>query len=366
MAIDPNVPAPRQQSSDCIITDRGEVVENRHLVHAAVVDAKGKILYAVGDPTRVTLARSAAKPAQALAVLETGGPDRFGLDDADLALMCASHNSEERHVSRARRMLAKIGAGEEHLCCGPHPPLSERVQRTWIKNDYTPTATCSNCSGKHAGMLAGAKAIGAGFKDYHLQNHPMQARVMRVIDDLCGLAEDGVESRWSLDGCNLPAPAFALHYLGRMYAVLAAEADAVGEDRTTAPSRSQQMARIYHAMTKYPELVAGEGRFCTVLMEAFQGTLVGKLGAEACYGVGVRESEQTRRLGADGAVGISVKIEDGNIKMLYAAVAEILEQLQIGTVKMRRELGDFHHPRIVNTAGVVTGHVSHAFRLRLY
>ena len=61
-----------QKTQDYVVTYRGEVVENRHQVHAAITDATGKLLYAVGDPTRITLARSAAKPAQALAVLETG------------------------------------------------------------------------------------------------------------------------------------------------------------------------------------------------------------------------------------------------------------------------------------------------------
>lgn len=361
MAIDPNI---RSQTQDCVVTDRGGVIENRHFVHAAVVDSTGKLLFAVGDPSRVTLARSAAKPVQALGVLETGAVDRFGFDEADLALMCASHNSEDRHIARAREMLAKAGVKEEDLVCSPHPPLSEAVGRAWIKGDFKPTGLCSNCSGKHAGMLAGAKALDAGLKDYDSQGHPLQMRIKALIDELCGLDEDGVESQWSIDGCNLPAPAFPLHYLGRMYAVLAAASDVKARDSTSASVRTQGLARIYHAMVQYPEMVAGDGRFCTVFMNAFQGTAVSKLGADACYGIGVRASEQTARLGADGALGISVKIEDGNVKMLYAAVAEILEQLQIGNPKMRQGTADFHRPDILNPSGVVTGHTSHAFSVR--
>lgn len=75
------------------------------------------------------------------------------------------------------------------------------------------------------------------------------------------------------------------------------------------------MSRIFHAMTRYPELVAGDERFCIVLMQAFQGAFIGKLGA-------------------DGAMGISVKIEDGNVDILHPAVVKILEQLAIGTAEM--------------------------------
>jgi L-asparaginase II len=58
-----------------LISETGGVTENRHEVHASVVDATGKLLFCVGDPSRLTLVRSAAKPVQALAVTETGGFD---------------------------------------------------------------------------------------------------------------------------------------------------------------------------------------------------------------------------------------------------------------------------------------------------
>lgn len=65
-----------------------------------------------------------------------------------------------------------------------------------------------------------------------------------------------------------------------------------------------------------------------------------------------------------GALGIAVKVEDGNEEILYAAVAEILEQLQIGTLDMRQKLSAFHHLKRVNTAGAVTGKVSFQFKVR--
>src|ERR1700709_2621812 len=110
---------------------RGDEIENTHAAHVAVVDAQGRLLYAFGDPSRMTLARSAAKPAQALAVLETGALERFGFDDADLALMCASHSSEPRHIARVKAMLDKTHSLESDLRCGGHAPLSDAVWRDW-------------------------------------------------------------------------------------------------------------------------------------------------------------------------------------------------------------------------------------------
>ncbi|WP_321929683.1 asparaginase [Paraburkholderia guartelaensis] len=341
---------------------RGDVIETTHIAHIAVVDAQGRLLYAFGDPHRMTLVRSAAKPAQALAVVETGALERFGFDDADLALMCASHSSEDRHIERTRAMLAKVSASESDLRCGGHVPISDAVYKAWIKRDFTPGAVCSNCSGKHAGMLAGARAIGAALADYHLPSHPLQQHVKRVVAEVCDLPETGVE--WGIDGCNLPTPAFPLDRLARLFVKLADAQDRTGSPGSAAAdTRSQALAHIYRAMTSYPELVAGEGRFCTALMSAFEGALVGKLGAAGSYAIGVRASAATAPHTGGPALGIAVKIEDGDLTALHATVVEVLRQLGIGTPKQLAQLSKFDAPRIVNTMSVETGYVAPQFTL---
>ncbi|PYH90341.1 thermolabile L-asparaginase [Aspergillus ellipticus CBS 707.79] len=384
------MPTHLNPQENLVLTDRAGVIENSHIIHAAIVDfaptnenkTKTTLLFAVGNPHRITLARSAAKPIQTLAILETGAGQRYGFDDADVAPMCASHSSEGRHVARARGMVCKVNGyldldlGKTDLKCGGHAALSETVNRAWIREGFVPTAMYNNCSGKHVGMVAGARALGLGlgdgggdWREYHLSNHPMQVRVRRVFGEVCGLGSG--ELRWGLDGCDLPAPACSLVRLGGMYARLAGAADTemgAGVSETDAEqSRTRYLHRIFHAMARYPEYVGGEGRFCTELARTFQGGgggLIGKLGADGCYGLAIRESEQTRRLGTRGAIGVAVKVEDGSIDILYAAVMEILEQLQIGTQEMRDALGRFHRPKICNTVGAVTGQVSPLFRVR--
>ncbi|MEM5326002.1 asparaginase [Paraburkholderia sp. JHI2823] len=340
---------------------RGDVIETTHVAHIAVVDAHGRLLYALGNPHRMTLVRSAAKPAQALAVAETGALARFGFDDADLALMCASHSSEDRHIERVLAMLAKVGAAEADLRCGGHAPLSDAVYRAWIKRDFTPGAVCSNCSGKHAGMLAGARSIGAALADYHLPSHPLQQHVKRVVAEVCDLPETGVE--WAIDGCNLPTPAFPLERLARLFVKLADAQDRADAASAPTDTRTQALAHIYRAMTSYPELVAGEGRFCTALMRAFEGALVGKVGAAGSYAIGVRASAATARHTGGPALGIAIKIEDGDQTALYTTVVAVLRQLGIGTTEQIAGLSKFDAPPIVNTMGVETGRVAPRFAL---
>ena len=56
-----------------------------------------------------------------------------------------------------------------------------------------------------------------------------------------------------------------------------------------------------------------------------------------------------------------MKIEDGNIDLTYSAVMEILEQVGIEAAEIK--LDRFHHPKRLNTAGVVVGHYTHDFKL---
>jgi L-asparaginase II len=75
--------------------------------------------------------------------------------------------------------------------------------------------------------------------------------------------------------------------------------------------------RIVRAMTARPDLVAGHGRLCTDLMQAFPGRVVAKVGAEGVYGAAL----------VDEGVGVALKVEDGNWRACNVALLAVLEQL---------------------------------------
>ncbi|HEX7941525.1 MAG TPA: asparaginase, partial [Gemmatimonadaceae bacterium] len=74
-----------------VVATRGDIVESRHRVHAAIVDARGVLRGSAGDPSLITVCRSCAKPFPAMRFVASGGFDELGWGDDELALACASH-----------------------------------------------------------------------------------------------------------------------------------------------------------------------------------------------------------------------------------------------------------------------------------
>src|SRR5437764_7315443 len=99
---------------------RGETLESVHRGHVVVMDGDKNILASAGDPQTITFFRSACKALQALPFILSGGADRFGFTEDEIALACASHSGEPMHVEVAASMLEKAGFTESDLRCGTH------------------------------------------------------------------------------------------------------------------------------------------------------------------------------------------------------------------------------------------------------
>src|SRR5438270_6430355 len=198
---------------------RGGMVEAVHDVHAAVVDAGGRLVARTGDPDLVTFWRSAAKPFQALPLVEDGAADRFSFTSEELALVCASHSSEPGQVARVRELLGKIGCGERDLVCGPHPPLSERVAQDYATRGLRLTAVYSNCSGQHAGMLALARHHAWPTQFYTRPEHPVQQRCLREVARWTDVAAP--DTRTAPDGRGVVCLGIPLRNMALAYVRLA-------------------------------------------------------------------------------------------------------------------------------------------------
>jgi len=197
---------------------RGPRVESSHRGSVAVVDERGTLLAGCGDPRTPVYVRSAAKPFQAIPLLEAGGEKKFRLTDEELALMCASHGGEPKHVQTAERMLRKGGFRVSDLECGAHAPMHEASARDLVRRGAAPTALHNNCSGKHAGMLLACRLLGLPSEGYVDPAHALQRKIRTTLARYAGIPES--EITVAVDGCNLPVFRLPLAALACAYARL--------------------------------------------------------------------------------------------------------------------------------------------------
>ena len=313
---------------------RGGIVESVHDVDVAVV--RGDDLAArAGSPDRVLFARSAVKPFQALPLVEDGVLDRYGLGLEELALACASHSSEPRHVAVARSTLEKAGVEASALACGPHPPFDEEAAAALRAAGEAPGRIHNNCSGKHAGMLALAKAHGWPLEGYHEPGHPVQQRMLDEIERWTGVDRSAI--RTGVDGCGVVTFAVPLAGLARAFGRLAAAASAGEPGPET----------VVEAMAAHPFLVAGSGRLGTRLAEVTGGRVLAKVGAEGVYGAMVRDRE----------LGIALKARDGAKRAGETALMGVLEALGVLEPDEWDALESWARPVVRNTRDEAVGGV---------
>ena len=319
------------------VATRGDGIDSVHYGSVAVVDRQGRLLHAAGDPQFLTMTRSALKPLQAMPFVAAGGPARFGFSPAQVALLCASHSGEPRHVEAVAGMLAKSGSTAAELQCGTHAPGYYDV-----RGDVPPPPPYSplahNCSGKHSGMLAYCVACGLPKDSYLAFDHPLQRAIRRAVAHFTGTPEADLVA--GIDGCSAPNYAVPLARLATAYARLAGDRE--DGEFGAAPGI------LADAMTAHPEMVSGEGRNDLAYMRAGRGDWVTKVGAEGVQAIGIRSA----------GIGIAIKVVDGAKRGLHPATVAVLDQLGLLDAGQRALLAPWREPDVRNYRGIVTGRVT--------
>ncbi|HZP99366.1 MAG TPA: asparaginase [Reyranella sp.] len=317
---------------------RGPVVESRHEGIAAVVRADGSVAESWGDIDARILPRSANKPIQAMAFVESGAVEKFGLGNEHISLACASHNGEKRHVETVRAWLGKVGLSEADLECGTHPPRLQASIEALVRENAAPTPAFNNCSGKHSGFLTTAVTYGEPTKGYITYDHPVQRRLREVMSDLAG--ENADDYPYGTDGCGIPTLATPLRSLARAMASMA-------DPSRLSSKRAEAAQRIRAAINAEPFMMAGTGRFCTRLNGALPGVVQIKTGAEGVY-CGMLPGLK---------LGIAVKMWDGAGRAAEIAMATILGHLGVLPAAQKDEL---LHPPVKNVVGLLVGEMRRA------
>jgi L-asparaginase II len=275
---------------------RGSLVESVHLGHVVVVDPDGAVAFALGEPGVVLWARSSLKPLQAVAMLRAG----LEVDDDGLALACASHNGEPRHLEVVRSALASAGLGEADLQNTPDLPLDPTASLAWRADGGGPTSLTQNCSGKHAAMLVTCALAGWPTAGYLAPDHPLQRAVRAGLEELTGTPVEHV----TVDGCGAPLLSTTLLGLAHGFARLV---------RAAAAAPSSAEGRVAGAVRSRPWLVGGTARDVTAFCEAVPG-LVAKDGAEGVYAAALPDG-----------TALALKLSDGGGRGRPAVMAAALE-----------------------------------------
>jgi len=327
-----------------VLVLRGDIAESRHRVHCAVVDGAGRVLAASERADQVTSFRSSAKPFQLLPFVERGHADRLRCSEAELAIMTASHSGSRAHLALVRGLLERIGHTERDLACGYHDPMDAESLEDVRRDPASKTALYNNCSGKHAGMLAMAKAEGWPSAGYERATHPLQQLLRATVADCCGVAADSI--LLGVDGCSVPVFGLPLAAMARGYARLAGAMAQGGGDE-----RAQALRRIGRAMVAEPVVVEGEGRLATDLMLAARGRIVAKSGAEGLLLV----AEPGPGSGTHPGRGIAIKCEDGAMRALGPVAVELLLTLGVLTAGEAETLAIHRRPPLHDAAGHPVG-----------
>ena len=320
---------------------RAGLPDSQHWGAWVLVDGAGRVLDGRGDPGQAVWARSAVKAFQALPVAALGLLERHGLGDEHLAIIAGSHSGEPRHRRLVSEILSAGGFGEGDLACGYHRPFDRASAREQIASGWPDSPLYHNCSGKHAGMLLLARALGAPSADYLDPESPGQRLIRETLSAFAG----GQAPALGLDGCSAPSFRLPLAALAQAAARLGAGDPPAGLPRPALPWGAA-LKRLRGALTAHPELVGGSRRrFDTDLMRAGGGSLLAKSGAEGVELVSLRAQGR----------GLALKIADGADRAVPPLVCALLERWAILDAKALAALAIWRDAAQINAAGMQTG-----------
>ncbi len=297
---------------------RGNNIETLHNGWICVLDRNKKVIYKKGNIDDYIFLRSAAKPVQAIPLLD----NNVKVSQKELAIICASHSGSERHISILKELLKKYHLNLSDLQCGIHKS----------SNTLSPNVLHNNCSGKHIGMLAVCKKNNWDLKSYINPNHPLQKSILNKIKDL----SETKKIFLAVDGCSAPTFSLPVINIAKIFSNF---------------TRDRKYSEIISAMKLNPYLIGGEGQIDSEIIKASKGKLIAKVGAEGIIIVAY-----------DGNSAV-VKISDGSPKARSIVILRLLvklDWLKESQIK-NTPLEQIFNPIIKNLTGKVVGEVKEEF-----
>ncbi|WP_197485392.1 asparaginase [Sporosarcina psychrophila] len=323
---------------------RNDILENVHMGVICGINADGDILYSVGNENHMTFLRSAAKPFQAIPVIQNGVDDKFGLTSKEATLFAASHRGEDYHIEALDSILQKVGINEEQFYCCPTYPLNEEAKADYHRKHGKQRKLYHNCSGKHSGFIALAKVLGYDIDGYWKLEHPVQQLSLAAMADMANYPKK--DFGIGIDGCGFPVYAMPLQNIAQAYLKLACP------DLIQQREMREAVVKITRYMNAHPEMIASHDFICSVLLA--DPNIVAKGGAKGVYGFALKNER----------MGFALKVMDGSELVWPIIIASILEQIGYGNHETIERLYKLAPKEIINDNNVIVGERKVVFDLQ--
>ena len=277
---------------------RSGLVESSHNVFLCHINRQGVIFDAGCKNKDKYFLRSCMKPLQMSIISDFDLEKHFNLSLPEIAVASSSHCGETLHVNLVRSILNKAGVSEDDLLCPAEAPLSKIAQDELIAKNLPVLKVHSNCSGKHAMMLAACVKEGYDIKNYDSSSHPLQKHIKKKIAEIAAVSESDLPE--TLDGCGLPVYAMSLYDLAVSYLNLFC---------------STKYGVLLEAFIEYPYVIGGENRLDSEIINASSGNLIAKVGAGGLVVIlNIKKQE-----------AVALKVEDASMAARAVIAVEYLK-----------------------------------------
>ena len=244
--------------------------------------------------------------------------------------MSSSHNGEKIHTDTVIKLMSRFKISTESLRCGTHHPYNKKICKELIKNESDLTAIYNNCSGKHIAMILLNRMLKTKDNHYESLEHPVQKTILSYLRSILNKEPKSIGT----DGCSVPAPFYSLRSMAILFNELAEQ-------------KREELSIIYKAIAGNPSHLAGEGRFDTDFITTMSPRAITKVGGEAVRGISYSDGSS--------AIGIALKVADGNQRASGPASLHIMRHLGIINNKELEKLINHYQTKIYNYRKIHTG-----------
>ena len=318
---------------------RGKLTESVHTAKCLVKNSNFKTILSSGHSKDLIYPRSAIKIFQALPFINSGAPEKYFLNEKNLAISCSSHCGELNHLNVLKDWLKKINLSINDLKCGIHNPINNESSNNLLLSGQKPTQLHNNCSGKHLAMLSGCLANKMEYANYVDYDHPYQKLIRNSLEYF---TESLIKPKSiGIDGCNAPQYAFSIDDLSNTMINLI-------NKKNIKNDYSKAICILLNAIAKYPLLIGGKKRFDSEVIKHTRGRIFCKGGAEGVLlFVDIFKN-----------IGGVIKIEDGNERAMPSLAMKILSKLKLLSSNERKNLLKWSEQTLYNHAKKAIGKIS--------